>query len=83
MFSKIYEENNFSGQIGFKNLKVLIIILKIKIKPLIRLLPTYQIKNLIFDNCIAQNSKTKKILSPNILLNKKNSRFEKIAIFCL
>ena len=82
LFSKIYEENNFSGQIGFKNLKSFNNNIKNKNKTFNKIITNLSNQKFnFFDNCIAQNSKTKKILSPNILLNKKNSRFEKLQYF--
>ena len=55
MFSKIYEENNFSGQIGFKNLKSFNNNIKNKNKTFNKIITNLSNQKFnFFDNCIAQ-----------------------------
>ena len=72
LFSKIYEENNFSGQIGFKNLKSFNNNIKNKNKTFNKIITNLSNQKFnFFDNCIAQNSKTKKFYRQIFYLIKK------------
>ena len=82
LFLKIYKQNNFTGETGLLDKKKRIKKYNKINKTFKKIILDYSNKQFNFyENCIAQNWKTKKILMPKTLVNKKIKKLENLNYF--